>query len=102
MEEGDALSLGPEARRFINELNAVCFAAGEGAVEILNRETNVMYAGAALPEELPDGGFGLVWFQQFDQRFPGHESHDARAIGVIQWGLGHAEDVAVEGDDCRE
>jgi hypothetical protein len=102
MEEGNALPLSPDARRFVDELDAMCLAAGEGIVEILNRETNVMYAGAALPEELPDGGFGLVWLQQFDQRFPGHESHDARTIGVIKWGFGQAEDVAIEGDDRRE
>jgi len=102
MQKGDPLPLGTEARRLVNELNAVCFAAGEGAVEIFHRETNVMNAGAALPEELPNGGFGLVWLEQLDQRFPGHESHDARTIGVIERGLGHAEDVAIEGDNRRE
>lgn len=102
MEEGDALPLGPDARRFIYELDAVRLAPGEGAVEILDRETNVMDAGAALGEELPDGGFGLVWLQQFNERFAGHESHDARTIGVIERGFGKAEDVAIEGDDRRE
>jgi len=102
VEKGDPLSLGPEARCLVDELDAMRLTTGEGAVEILNREANVMDAGAALPEELPNGGFGLVWFQQFDQRFPGDESHDARTIGVIERGLGHAEDIAVEGDDRRE
>lgn len=102
MKKGDALSLGPDAWRLVDELNAVRLAAGERAVEIVDSETNVMDAGAALPEELPDGGIGFVWFQQFDQRFSGGESHDARAIGVIERGFGEAEDIAIEGNDRRE
>lgn len=102
MKEGDALPLGPDTRRLVNELDPVRFAAGEGGVEIVDRETNVMYAGAPLAEELPDGGIGLVGFKQFDQRVPGNESDDAGAIGVIERDLGEAEDVAVEGDDRRE
>jgi hypothetical protein len=61
-----------------------------------------MDAGAALPEELPDGGIGLFWLQQFDQRFPGDESCDARTIGVIKRGFGKPEDISVEGNDRRE
>ena len=102
MQKGDALALRPQSRCLVDELDAVRSTAGEGAIEILHRETNVMNAGAALGEELPDGGFGLVWFQQLDQRFPGRKSHDTRTIGVIERGFGHPEDVAIEGDDRRE
>lgn len=100
MQEGDALSLGADARGLVDELDAVGLAARQHGVEIVHGKTNVMDAGPALGKELPDGGVGLVWLEEFDQRVSRDETGDARTIGVIECGLGKAEDVPIEGQDA--
>ena len=71
MQEGDAFSFRADARCLVDELNAGLRASGEGAVQIVDRKTDVMDAGTALGEELPDRGSGLIGGEEFDERLTG-------------------------------
>ena len=58
MQEGDSFSLGADARRLVDEPNAVRAAALERAVEIVDGETDVMNARPAFGDELAIGESG--------------------------------------------
>jgi hypothetical protein len=55
VEEGDALALGAEPGRLIDEADTGGAAAVQCAFDVVDGETDVMEAGAALGDELADG-----------------------------------------------
>lgn len=102
MQEGDPLPFGPEAWVLVNEADAGRATPGEGALQVVDGEAEVMDPRTALGDEFPDGGLGDLRFEQFDERFAGSQPHDAGAVGVIEGDLGHPEDLAIEGQDGFE
>jgi hypothetical protein len=57
----------------------------------------MMDPGATLGDELANGGVRMVRFQEFHQGLSGREPSNRGAIGVVEWDLGHPEDIAIEG-----
>src|SRR5690242_7953778 len=102
MEEGDTLALRADPRGLVDEADARGAATGEGAVEVVHLEADVMDAGPAPGDELADGAVRRLAFEELDERLAGGQPRDAGAIGVVQRHFGHAEDVAVEGQDLVE
>ena len=102
MQEGDALAFRAEAGRLVDEADAGTAAALEGGIDVVHREADVVDAGAALLDELRDRRVGSLGFEQLDERIAGGESRDAGTVGIVERHLGHAEYVAVEGQDLVE
>ena len=44
----------------------------------------------------------MLGLEQLDEGVTGGKAGDARTIGVVEWNLGEAEEVAVEGKDLVE
>ena len=71
------------------------------AVEVVHGEADMMNAGPAPGDEPGDRRVVLAGFEQFHQRIAGGEPGDGGAVGVVERHLGHAEHVAVEGQQRR-
>jgi hypothetical protein len=99
MEERDTFPFGAEAGCFVDEADACGFATRERAVEIVNREANVVNAGTSFGDELADWRLGGVGLEELNERLAGLHSGNAGAVGIVKRDLRHAEDVAVEGKD---
>jgi len=102
MQEGDPLPFGPEAWVLVDEADAGGATAGEGALQVVNGEADVMDSGPALGDEFPDGGIGDVGLQEFDEGLAGGQSDDPGPVGVIERHLGHPEHLSIEGQDGLE
>ena len=96
MQERDPLALGAEARRLVDEANAVRAAAIERRVEIVDGEANMVNARPALRDELPDRRIRRFGLQKLDERLAGREARDLCAVRVIERDLGQPEDISVE------
>ena len=99
----DALPLGADARRLVDEGDAGRAAPLERGVEIIHREADVVDARAPAREESRDRRLGVVGREKLDERLTGFVAGDARTVGISEDGVGHPEDVmkqrpkAVEG-----
>ena len=102
MQERDTFPFGAESWRIVDEAHAGGTAPGEGVVEVIDGETDVMNAGSAGGDELANRGVGSPGFKQLDEGFAGTEAGDPGAVGVGEWHLWHAEDVTIEGQDVVE
>lgn len=102
MEEGDALSFRAEPGLLVDETNACLPAALESEFEVVDVEADVMNAGTAPGDEPIDRRVVRRGLEQFDERLAGGEPGNAGTIGVVEWDLWEAEDVAVEGKDLVE
>src|SRR5690348_11382719 len=102
MEERDALAFRADPWRLVDEADAGGTAAVERAIEVVHLEADVMDAGPAPGDELADGALRRLALEELDERLAGGQPRDAGAIGVVQRHFGHAEDVAVEGQDLVE
>ena len=97
MDEGDALSLGADARCLVDETKPSLSAAIEGPIEIIYHETDVVYPRPTLGDEPSDRSVRRVGLEELHERLAGGESGNPRPIGVVQRHVGHIEDVAIEG-----
>ena len=102
MKEGNALPLGADAGRLVDEPETGVAATGQGAVEVVDFEADVMNARSALRDELGDGRIRRFRLEQLDEGAASSEAGNAGTIGVIERRGGHAEDVAVEGQELVE
>ena len=84
MQKRNALALGPATGGLINQLYACGAAAGQGRVEIIDFEADMVHAGAALGEKLCNRGLRQGRFKQFDQRLAGSDTRNASAVGICQ------------------
>ena len=99
MQEGDALAFGAEAGLWVDEDETRRPATGEGVVKVADGEAEVMYAWAALVDELRDGSTGDRRFEKFDQRVAGEEPGDSGTVGVGEFRVVESEDVVEEGPE---
>ena len=99
MEKGDTFPLGAKSWNFINEAYTGRLAARERCIEVINGKTDVMDAGAAVGDELADRRIVSIGLEELNKRLTGLHARDMGAIGVIERDFGHAEEVAVEGQD---
>jgi hypothetical protein len=61
-----------------------------------------MNAWASFGDELADRRVGIFRLEQLDEGVSGREAGDPGTIGAVEWNLGKAEEVAVEGKDLVE
>ena len=97
MDEGDALSLGADARCLVDEPQPCLPTAIEGALEIIYHETDVVYPRPTLGDESSDRSVRRVGLEELHERVAGGESGNPGPIGVVQRNVGHVEDVAIKG-----
>jgi hypothetical protein len=102
MEEGDTFPFRAQAGRLIDEADSSGAAAGEGTVEIVDGEADVMDAGPTFGDELADRRIRMFGFEQLDEGFTGREAGDPGTICIVESDLGHAEQIAVEWKDLVE
>src|SRR5258708_30161060 len=102
MERRDTFSFRTQARRFVDEADAGRLAARERGVEIVDGKADVMDARTPVGDEPADGCVRGVGVEELHQRFAGVYGTDFRAVGVVEWHFGHAEDVAIEWYDGVE
>ena len=74
--------------------------SGEGGIEVVDGEAEMMDAGAAFLDELGDGRAVHRRFKQFDQGVTGGVAGDSCAIGIGEWGVGQAEQVMQQRPEC--
>lgn len=84
MQERDALSLGANARRRIDQTNSSSTAAFECGVDIVYGETDVMQSRAALLEKFANRRDSVGCFKKFNERFAGAKASDARTVRIIE------------------
>jgi hypothetical protein len=84
VQKYDPLSLGPDARLLINELNASGSASLDRCVEIVDRKADVMDTGAAFRQEARDRRGRIISLQQLHERLSGTETNYARPVSVIE------------------
>ncbi len=97
MQERDAFALGADARHFVDKLNSGLAASRENAVEIIDREADVVYPRSPLLDESRDGRPRVSGLQQLHQRLASRETRDVGAVCVVQRHLGQTENIAKEG-----
>ena len=102
MQEGDSFSLGSDARRLVDDLNARGAAAVECRVQVVHRKADVMNPRSALLHEARDRRRGVVRLQQLDEGLPRAEPHDARSIGIIESHLSQTQNIAEKGEGVAE
>ena len=96
MQKRDSLSLGPNPRFFVDELDPRRPATLQHGVEIVDGEADVMDSRSALGHEARDGRGGILGLQELHQRVPRGESDYARTVRIIERGLGQTQDVPEE------
>ena len=102
VQERDTFPLGAEPGGFIDQSKAGLAAPRERTVEIVDREADVMDAGATFGDELADGGVRMLGLEQLDEGVTGRKAGDVRTIGVVERHDGEAEQIAVERKDLVE
>src|SRR5512146_543544 len=96
MQERNALTLGSDPGRLVDQPQPMLPATGEGGVEIVDRKADVVDARAALGDEPGDWRIGGFRLEQLDERLAGREAYDARTVGIGQRDLGQPKHVAIE------
>lgn len=96
MQKGDALAFGTAPGFLIDRDDTGGAATGQGGVEIIDSEAQVMDSGAPLLDELGNRGSGDAWFEQFDQGITGDVACNPGAVGIGKSGVVEAENVAQE------
>ena len=96
MEKGDSLSFGANTRSLVDEAHSSLATLLQRSLEVVHGKTDVMNAWTPFFEELSNGRVGFVSFEEFDQRFAGVKATDHGAVAVVELGLGHSEDIAIE------
>lgn len=94
MQEGDPLALGADPRFVVDELQSGFSTPLERRVEIVDRKADMVNAGTALRDEARDRRIRVIRLQQLDQGLAGSETHDPRAIGVVERNLGQFQHFA--------
>ena len=102
MEKRDTFPFGAVTWRLVDEAKPGGAATLERAVEIVDREADVMDAWTTFGDELADGRVGMLGFEQLDERVAGLEAGDAGSVRIGERDLGHAEEIAIEGQDLVE
>lgn len=96
MEKGDSFSLCSQAWFVIDQLDPPRAAAGEGVVQILDGEANVMNAWSATIDESRDRGLGGVGLEQLDERVTGCEAGDVSTVRIRERMLIESEEISIE------
>lgn len=102
MEKRDALSFRSQAWYFVDKSDTGVPTALQSAVEIVDSKADVVNAGPPLGDVLANRGLIGLCFEEFHQRFAGRQSCNGGSVGIVEWDLGHAEDIAVEGKQLVE
>src|SRR4051794_32538905 len=102
MEERDTFPICTESWRLVDQSDARGPAAGEGVVQIVDGEADVMNAGPPFREEPADRTVRRAALEQLDERVAGGEARDQGAVGIVEGHLGQTEEVAIEGQDLVE
>ena len=102
MEKRDALPLRTQARSFVDKSEAGVTAALQGAVEVVYSETNVVNTGTPPGDVFANRRVVGLCLEQLHQRFSGRQSRYGGTVGIVQWDLGQAEDITVEGKQLVE
>jgi hypothetical protein len=98
VEERDSLSLGTNARCFVDETNASGSATVERAIEIVDDKADVVDAGPPSFDESTDRRVGDARFEQLDERITGREAGDASSVRIVERDFVEPQDVAIEGE----
>jgi len=96
VQKGDPLSLSPDPRLLIDELNARRSAARQHRIQIVDREADVMDARSALFHEARDWRCRVVGLQELHQRLSRAEPHYARPVSIVESDLGQPQYVPEE------
>ena len=102
MEKGDGFALGAEPRFVIDQANTCTTTAFQCSVQIIDGEADVVNAGTAFGDELADRRLGRFGLEELDERVARAQTGDTSTIGIVQRLLGHAEQIAVEGQESIE
>ena len=84
MQKYDPLSLRPDARLLIDELNAGGSASLDRRFEVVDRKADVMDTRPALRQKARDRRGGIISLQQLHERLSGAQANYARAVSVIE------------------
>jgi len=96
VEKSDSFSLRSHTWCFIDQLDPPRTAAGEGAVQILDGEADVMEAWSATVDESRDRGVGGVRLEQLDERVAGREAGDVSTVRILERMIVEAEEISIE------
>src|SRR5438046_556677 len=98
MNKGHKATAGTPARRFVNQTRALLFQAGQGRLNIIDADGDMMNSGPALLEEPGNGRILGHWLEQFDARLPNRQHRNANFLLGYLLGLSHikVEHVAIE------
>ena len=96
MQERDSFSFCPDPRLVVDKLNAGCPAPRQRAVQIVDREADVVYPRTAFGHEASDGRVGVIRFQKLYQRFARAEPDYGRTVGIVERDLGQPQHIPEE------
>ena len=102
MQKRDPFLLGADAGGFVDEPNAGGTTTLEGGVEVVDKEAEVVNSRPAFGHKPADWRVRGLRFEQLDEGIAGSEADDRRAVGVVEWHVGHAEDVTIERQNLIE
>ena len=100
MNEGDSLSFRTFAWLGIDQPDTGGPAFLESPVEIVNREADVMDAGAASLDKSAHRSVGVLRLEELHQGFTCLERNYPRAVGIRDFSLFQSEYVPVEWQRC--
>jgi hypothetical protein len=87
VDEGDTFAFGADAGGFVDQANSERSAAGEGGVEVIDGEADMVESWTAFLEEPTDGAIGVAGFEELDEGIAGGDGTDCGAIGIVEWNL---------------
>jgi hypothetical protein len=98
VQEGDTAAADPPARLLVDQSQAAVTAEGECARDVVAAVGGVVKAGAALAQELSDGGVLAQRREELDMRVANSEQHGLYALLLDRLPVlrRHLEQLAVE------
>lgn len=93
MEKSDSLSLGAQARCFVDEPNAGGATFIESCVDVVNGEAHVMNSCAPSGDEFANWGDLVIGLEKLDERVARGHRRDTRAVRIFYRKLGQSENL---------
>lgn len=97
MQERNSLSFRAQPWFLVDQSNTGLAAAFKHVVQVVDGKANVMYAGPALGDEFSNRRIVCICLKEFHERFATGHPCDACTIGIVEWYLGHLQNIAQEG-----